>query len=42
MILAFSYKDMNGKYCEPEKVTQIGEKFFAQQQELTQQIEKMS
>ncbi len=42
MILAFSYKDANGKYHAPEDVAQIESKFFADGSELSQQIEKMS
>ena len=42
MILAFSYRDANGKYHEPETVTRIDGKSFAGAIEVTQQIEKMS
>jgi leucyl-tRNA synthetase len=42
MILAFSYRDANGKYYEPENVTQVDGKPFAGGVEVTQQVEKMS
>ncbi len=42
MILAFSYRDKAGKYYLPEQVEQSDGKFFADGQELSQQIEKMS
>ena len=42
MILAFSYRDANGKYYEPEAVTQVDGKPFVGGVEVTQQIEKMS
>jgi leucyl-tRNA synthetase len=42
MILAFSYRDANGKYYEPEAVTQVDGKPFVGGVEVSQQIEKMS
>ena len=42
MILAFSYRDKNGKFYEPEQVSHIDGKHFAEGQELSEQIEKMS
>jgi leucyl-tRNA synthetase len=42
MILAFSYRDANGKYLEPESVTQVDGKPFFNGQEVVQQVEKMS
>jgi leucyl-tRNA synthetase len=42
MILAFSYRDAQGKYHEPENVVQDGEKFTVDGVPVTQQIEKMS
>ncbi len=42
MILAFSYRDANGKYLEPETITQLDGKPFFNGQEVVQQVEKMS
>ena len=44
MILAFSYKNENGKYYHPDDVKEEGGKFFAKEngEELSRQIEKMS
>lgn len=42
MILAFSYRDGDGKYYEPESVVQVEDKFFAEETKVARQIEKMS
>jgi leucyl-tRNA synthetase len=42
MILAFSYRDAQGRYYEPEAVSQDDGKLLAGGVEVTQQIEKMS
>lgn len=42
MILAYSYKDANGKYLEPEKVQTVDGKAMFDGKEVTSQIEKMS
>jgi leucyl-tRNA synthetase len=42
MILAFSYRDAQGRYYEPEQVVQDGDRFVADGVPVTQQIEKMS
>jgi leucyl-tRNA synthetase len=42
MILAFSYRDAQGRYYEPSKVTERGGKHYAGLTELSRQVEKMS
>jgi leucyl-tRNA synthetase len=42
MILAFSYRDRDGKYYEPEQVTEAHGTFSVGPTEVTRQIEKMS
>lgn len=42
MILAYSYRDAQGKYYEPEKVETIDGKHFVGEVEVSSQIEKMS
>ena len=42
MILAFSYRDANGKYLEPEQISQVDGKPFFNGAEVVQQVEKMS
>jgi leucyl-tRNA synthetase len=42
MILGFSYEDANGKYYEPERVTETNDKFFVDGTEVTRKLEKMS
>jgi len=42
MILAFSYRDAQGKYYEPETVVQEDDEFIADGVPVVQQIEKMS
>jgi leucyl-tRNA synthetase len=42
MILAFSYRDANGKYYKPEAVSQVDGKLLADGKDVTQQVEKMS
>ncbi len=42
MILAYSYRDAQGKYYEPEKVQQVDGKQMVGDVEVTSQIEKMS
>ena len=40
MILAFSYRDTNGKYHEPENVTQVDGKPFVDGVEVIEQVEE--
>jgi leucyl-tRNA synthetase len=42
MILAFSYQDRAGKYYRPDEVIERGGQWFAGQNPVTRQIEKMS
>jgi leucyl-tRNA synthetase len=42
MILAFSYRDALGRYYEPSEVIEREGKFYAEQAELSRQVEKMS
>jgi leucyl-tRNA synthetase len=42
MILAFAYRDRDGKYYEPERVSETHGRFSVGGTEVTQQIEKMS
>ena len=42
MVLAFSYRDTNGKYHEPSAVLERDGHFYAGDTEVTRQVEKMS
>jgi leucyl-tRNA synthetase len=42
MILAFSYRDGDGRYHEPSQITERDGRYFAQTIEVNRQIEKMS